>query len=502
AKARPRRREALRLRSIGCAPLEEASGRCRTGQPGVQEKTHEGRSISVAASRASGLIRLVTLLLFVPEEAAGTAAPASGVGATIQNIELKPDGSVDIWGEVVAEEVNCWRLASGRIAKKQTEGVKWMWAPVEEAPAEEVAEEAAVEEAAEEAPAEEAAEEAPAEEAPVEEAEAPAEEAPAEDAPADETIDVFTGVIYQVGAKTGNMLIKCEQAQEKFGQEAMIPAKLNPTGAVLGNKIQFEVSEGKKPGGRPIAVNVKVLAQNTEAIKKQIKYYFSDENLKKDRFFQQKIAETEGGYINMSVIMGCPAIKKIGCTMAEIIDALKDVEGLEVRDAPEGEEGIRRTTPPPPLEEAPGMRYRPELTKDPDKEDVFYLGTVKPPFEHFGSKKYFITCWEVAQQYNGLDPFFFQEQKPATVEPGQRVVFTVSPDNKPGFSPQAAFVAELKGSLPAGMQPPMQAPNAWGGGGGAYGGGNFGGGGGGGGYGGGYGGKGGKGYGGKGGGKW
>jgi len=65
--------------------------------------------------------------------------------------------------------------------------------------------------------------EAPAAEAPAEEA--PAEEAPAEEAPAEaEAPEVFTGVIYQVGAKTGNMLIKCDQAQEKYGQEAMIPA--------------------------------------------------------------------------------------------------------------------------------------------------------------------------------------------------------------------------------------------------------------------------------------
>jgi len=44
-----------------------------------------------------------------------------GVGASIT-------GSLgDVWGRVVAEEDDCWRLHTGRIAKKDTEGWKWNW---------------------------------------------------------------------------------------------------------------------------------------------------------------------------------------------------------------------------------------------------------------------------------------------------------------------------------------------------------------------------------------
>jgi len=48
-------------------------------------------------------------------------APTNGVGATI----LGMDGSK--WGVVVDEEDYCWRLSSGRIAKKDTVGLRWQW---------------------------------------------------------------------------------------------------------------------------------------------------------------------------------------------------------------------------------------------------------------------------------------------------------------------------------------------------------------------------------------
>jgi len=50
-----------------------------------------------------------------------------GVGASIVDIN---DGSV--WGRVVSEESDVWRLHSGRIARKATEGSKWRWSATEE----------------------------------------------------------------------------------------------------------------------------------------------------------------------------------------------------------------------------------------------------------------------------------------------------------------------------------------------------------------------------------
>jgi hypothetical protein len=44
-----------------------------------------------------------------------------GVGAQIRGV----DG--DLWGRVVCEEFEAWRLEGGRIAKKMTEGIRWEW---------------------------------------------------------------------------------------------------------------------------------------------------------------------------------------------------------------------------------------------------------------------------------------------------------------------------------------------------------------------------------------
>jgi hypothetical protein len=52
---------------------------------------------------------------------ASSSAPSSGVGASICGI----DG--ELWGRVVADNGSCWQLESGRIAKKATEGMKWNW---------------------------------------------------------------------------------------------------------------------------------------------------------------------------------------------------------------------------------------------------------------------------------------------------------------------------------------------------------------------------------------
>jgi len=54
-------------------------------------------------------------------ECSGYDASSSGVGATIQGL----DGSV--WGLVVGDGGTIWQLQSGRIAKKASEGTRWVW---------------------------------------------------------------------------------------------------------------------------------------------------------------------------------------------------------------------------------------------------------------------------------------------------------------------------------------------------------------------------------------
>ena len=58
------------------------------------------------------------------------AAPASatGIGGIIHGL----DG--EVWGEVEADGGKVWKLVGGRIAKKETEGTKWNWAGPASAP--------------------------------------------------------------------------------------------------------------------------------------------------------------------------------------------------------------------------------------------------------------------------------------------------------------------------------------------------------------------------------
>lgn len=51
---------------------------------------------------------------------------AEGVGASIEGLDGTP------WGRVVGDEGNCWRLHTGRIARKKTQHTKWHWHATQE----------------------------------------------------------------------------------------------------------------------------------------------------------------------------------------------------------------------------------------------------------------------------------------------------------------------------------------------------------------------------------
>merc|ERR1719460_1127138 len=95
------------------------------------------------------------------------------------------------------------------------------------------------------------------------------------------------------------------------------------------------------------------------AIKKQIEYYFSDQNLKGDKFFHEKISAEPDGWLEMKLIQSCNKIKVMGVPDDVLLDALKE-SNLETKS---GEEGnfVRRTTPPPALDEklAASKRVKP-----------------------------------------------------------------------------------------------------------------------------------------------
>jgi len=173
----------------------------------------------------------------------------------------------------------------------------------------------------------------------------------------------FAGTIYQEIPATKTLLVKAWKAQEEFGDEAIIPLPCNYVRAKVGDKITFDVGQFMQEGEgkpKPLANNV-IIRQRGLAIgeglikgpaltdvRTQVLYYLSDANLRTDRFFQDIIAKTEGGWISTDFLLLCRRLKKIGASAKSIIQCLRGAPGFEVRDLP-GQEAVRRTSPPPAL---------------------------------------------------------------------------------------------------------------------------------------------------------
>lgn len=287
----------------------------------------------------------------------------------------------------------------------------------------------------------------------------------------------FRGVIYTAGVKTGNMLIRCWYATEKFGQEVMIPAKLNPMGAVVGDRVQFEVVQGRE-GGRPLAVNVSILGHVDKIqevrpqvgtdisadIKRQVLYYLSDENLAKDQFFREIMASNDG-WIDLASIVGCARMKKMGATAQSVIDSLRDCSEVEFQEEPAGSEAIRRTTPFEMLDQQPAPVALgsprevapPAFTPQPAPtgDDVFFVGKVKSG----AGWKLFIECPALKDRWYGKDVFFHPDQKPKGVEDGMSVTFTFPCDHDSDKPPQASFLARVVVDSTDGQE--NQSANNW-----------------------------------------
>ena len=68
-------------------------------------------------------------------------------------------------------------------------------------------------------------------------------------------------------------------------------------------------------------------------IKNQIEYYFSDENLETDIFFNELFSKSIDGYIDISYLLNCNIIKENNITKEELIEILKTSEKIEINEA-------------------------------------------------------------------------------------------------------------------------------------------------------------------------
>jgi hypothetical protein len=65
-------------------------------------------------------------------------------------------------------------------------------------------------------------------------------------------------------------------------------------------------------------------------LKGQIEYYMSDENLKGDKFFHEKISSDSEGYVDIVNFLACNKVKKSGATSEDILKAVSTSTLLQV----------------------------------------------------------------------------------------------------------------------------------------------------------------------------
>jgi hypothetical protein len=134
----------------------------------------------------------------------------------------------------------------------------------------------------------------------------------------------------------------------------------------------------KRPASEAVAGDAKkAKTPDLAAIKKQIEYYFSDQNLKGDKFFHEKISADPDGWLEMKLIQSCNKIKAFGVPDDVLLESLKE-SNLETKCV-EGANFVRRTTPPPALDEklAASKRVKPD---DAQKKATAHIGGVVMKF--------------------------------------------------------------------------------------------------------------------------
>uniref|UniRef100_A0A7S1F5V8 C3H1-type domain-containing protein n=1 Tax=Noctiluca scintillans TaxID=2966 RepID=A0A7S1F5V8_NOCSC len=89
-------------------------------------------------------------------------------------------------------------------------------------------------------------------------------------------------------------------------------------------------------------------SEKRKALRDQLLYYLSDENLQHDRFFHDLTA-TSDGWVDIPSILDCRRMRLLGATAEEIPEVLRGLTDVELGETEAGVQAVRRMVPPPPL---------------------------------------------------------------------------------------------------------------------------------------------------------
>jgi hypothetical protein len=82
---------------------------------------------------------------------------------------------------------------------------------------------------------------------------------------------------------------------------------------------------------QPAAKRLKPTPAEPATVRKQIEYYLSDENLKYDKFFSEKMSADKDGWLDVNLILSCNKMKAMAATKEDVMAALKDSK-IEIRE--------------------------------------------------------------------------------------------------------------------------------------------------------------------------
>jgi len=104
-----------------------------------------------------------------------------------------------------------------------------------------------------------------------------------------------------------------------------------PEPATDAPKEEKKAADQAPEAKRPKVAATAMASPEPAVVKKQVEYYLSDENLRHDRFFSEKIAGDTEGWLDMSLILSCNKMKAMRATKEDVVAALKDSK-LELKE--------------------------------------------------------------------------------------------------------------------------------------------------------------------------
>lgn len=224
----------------------------------------------------------------------------------------------------------------------------------------------------------------------------------------------FKGIVYQVGGKTGNSLVKNYRVLERFGQEAVI-IKAHFPDVNLHDRVLFEVTE--REGQRPLATNVKVIGHCDNWVEERAAKGAKGKN--KAGKGTHAATVVRGGRAKGATKGGKVSVKGKGKTKGGT-SALVSGKGLQGAKAKGKGKLVGKAC-----------------------ADLYFAGIASMPDQEGGRQRCTIACEQVQELY-GCDAWFPLEEKPPGLASGGLVTFTVPRRGaEVGTSPRARFVAKL-----------------------------------------------------------